>query len=251
MCSVSNGAIETLSVEWISRIDLKPTQPQGIIAHFLSLALFFPFLMKQISFLFSPKTDHLLLLSRHLKAFLNHPDFTGEPGKLQSTMHMSTHTLWHRDSLINTTGTSFMLGVYAWVCLTFYYIISELIWSFLCGLLFLAEAVCQLHTLSVGIGMIDIRVWLCSQWLFCWFCGTFLNIIIVFCVQTKEYRFAFCLLVFQNQLWDWGCWCRGVGGLKCFLNTTSLWLHISFGMNGVRKKTNNSLHQCWPCLFDE
>lgn len=85
-----------------------------------------------------------------------------------------------------------------------------LIWSFLCGLLFLAEAVCQLHTLSVGIGMIDIRVWLCSQWLFCWFCGTFLNIIIVFCVQTKEYRFAFCLLVFQNQLWDWRCWCRGV-----------------------------------------
>lgn len=138
MCSVSNGAIETLSVEWISRIDLKPTQPQGIIAHFLSLALFFPFLMKQISFLFSPKTDHLLLWSRHLKAFLNHPHFTGEPGKLQSTMHMSTRTLWHRDSLINTTGTSFMLGVYAPVCLTFYYIVSDVdliffMWSFVFG----------------------------------------------------------------------------------------------------------------------
>lgn len=64
-----------------------------------------------------------------------------------------------------------------------------------------------------------------------------------------EYRFTFCLLVFGNQLWVWGCWCGEE--VKCFRNTTSLWSHISFSMNEVRRKTNNSLHQWWPCLSDE
>lgn len=97
MCTVSNGAIETLSVEWISRIDLKPTQPQGIIAHFLSFALFFPFLMKQISFLFSPETDHLLLWSHPFEGFPKPSRFHWRARK--TTIHYAhehTHTLTQR-----------------------------------------------------------------------------------------------------------------------------------------------------------
>lgn len=96
MCSVSNGAIETLSVEWISRIDLKPTQPQGIIAHFLSLA-FFPF---------PYETDLFPLLTQNRSSPASIASFEGFPKPSRfhwrarkTTIHYAhehTHTLTQR-----------------------------------------------------------------------------------------------------------------------------------------------------------
>lgn len=85
------------------------------------------------------------------------------------------------ESVINITGSSFMLALCVHEHVLFHYIIWDvnLIFFFYVVVLFLAAAVCQLHTLSVCIGMIGIRLWVDTEYSVGYF-SAFLKIIVFF-----------------------------------------------------------------------